>query len=209
MIMLMVDMLVMILINKKKIFLLLTSIFILSSCESLNDVLGLSKPEVNDSLYSETPELILPPDFDKEPKPSVANVREERIQQQNFQPIATYPTVNPRITNYFSPKINVESSSSPSDSLERFKQNKKFTIGEWVYSQYVDGFKRGNLYYRPIYDKGYNFSRRYVPNRNIASFQTPQPEYNFQESFPINNLPSSKPASKNEFDTLDQLPVLE
>ena len=64
----------MISINKQKIFLLFTSIFMLSSCESLNDVLGLSKPEVNDSLYSETPELILPPDFYKEPKPS-ANVR--------------------------------------------------------------------------------------------------------------------------------------
>ena len=109
----------------------------------------------------------------------------------------------------FSPKINIESSSSPSDSLERFKQNKKFTIGEWVYSQYIDGFKRGNLYYRPIYDKGYNFSRRYVPNRNVASFQTPQPQYNLQENFPINNLPSEQPACQNEFDTLDQLPVLE
>ena len=123
--------------------------------------------------------------------------------------MVNYPTVNPRITNYFSPKINIESSSSPSDSLERFKQNKKFTIGEWIYSQYIDGFKRGNLYYRPIYDKGYNFSRRYVPNRNVASFQTPQPQYNFQENFPINNFPSEQPASKNEFDTLDQLPVLE
>ena len=123
--------------------------------------------------------------------------------------MVNYPTVNPRITNYFSPKINIESSSSPSDSLERFKQNKRFTIGEWIYSQYIDGFKKGNLYYRPIYDKGYNFSRRYVPNRNVASFQTPQPQYNFQENFPINNFPSEQPASQNEFDTLDQLPVLE
>ena len=206
--MLMVDIPAMILINKHKISLLFALIFVLSSCESLDDILGLSKTQVDDSLYSETPELILPPDFDKEPKPS-ANVRQENIEQQNFQPMVNYPTVNPRITNYFSPKINVESSTSPSDSLQRFKQNKRFTIGEWVYSQYVDGFKRGNLYYRPIYDKGYNFSRRYVPDRNVASFQTPQPQYNFQENFPINNLPSEEPASQNEFDTLDQLPVLD
>jgi hypothetical protein len=206
--MLMGDMPAMTLINKHKISLLFALIFVLSSCESLNDVLGLSKSQIDDSLYSETPELILPPDFDKEPKP-LKNVRQEKVEQQNFQPMTTYPTVNPRITNYFSPKINVESSSSPSDSLERFKQNKRFTVGEWVYSQYVDGFKRGNLYYRPIYDKGYNFSRRYVPNRNVASFQTPPPQYNFQENFPINNLPSEEPPSQNEFDTLDQLPVLE
>ena len=65
--MLMVDMLAMILINKHKISLLLALIFVLSSCESLDDVLGLSKSQIDDSLYSETPELILPPDFDKEP----------------------------------------------------------------------------------------------------------------------------------------------
>ena len=81
---------------------------------------------------------------------------------QVTQPLSGYQAVYPRITNYYSPKINVQSSPTPSDSLERFKQNKKFTIGEWVYSQYVDGFKRGNLYYRPVYDKGYNFSRRYI-----------------------------------------------
>ena len=81
---------------------------------------------------------------------------------QVTQPLSGYQAVYPRITNYYSPKINVQSSPTPSDSLERFKQNKKFTIGEWVYSQYVDGFKRGNLYYRPVYDK-LQFSRRYIP----------------------------------------------
>ena len=57
----------------------------------------------------------------------------------------SYQTINPRITNYLSPRINVQSSPTPSDSLEKFKINKKFTIGEWVYSQYVDGFKRGKF----------------------------------------------------------------
>ena len=117
-----------------------------------------------------------------------------------------YQTVNPRVTNFFSPKINVDSSSTPSDSLERFKQNKRFTIGEWVYSQYVDGFKRGNIYYRPVYDKGYNFSRRYVPDRNVASFQSTPYLENYLP--PDNEFvkPSSEPM---EYESLDQLPVLD
>ena len=27
----------------------------------------------------------------------------------------------------------------------------------------MNNFRDGNIYYRPIYDKGYNFSRRYIP----------------------------------------------
>ena len=25
--------------------------------------------------------------------------------------------------------------------------------------------KEGNIYYKPVYDKGYNFSRRYLPTK--------------------------------------------
>ena len=55
-----------------------------------------------------------------------------------------------------------------------------FTIGEWVDGQYVQGFKQGNLYYKPIYDKGYNFSRRYLPDQNVSSFlNQPIPQSNY------------------------------
>ena len=155
--------------------------------------------------------MILPPDFDKDPIPRVSSRKKinQQAVQPNYQQMLPYQTVNPRVTNYFSPKINVESSSTPSDSLERFKQNKRFTIGEWVYSQYVDGFKRGNIYYRPVYDKGYNFSRRYVPDRNVASFQNPLITPNTESYLPTNSdfiQPSSSPT---EYKSLDQLPVLD
>ena len=195
--------------TKIKSLILLTSSFIfIYSCETLNEISGLSKTEIDESLYEGTPELVLPPDFDKDPKPTISSRKNSNQQtlQPNYQQMQPYQTISPRVTNYFSPKINVESSSSPSDSLERFKQNKRFTIGEWVYSQYVDGFKRGNIYYRPVSDKGYNFSRRYVPDRNVASFQSPP---NLENYLPPENgfvNPSSTPM---EYESLDQLPVLD
>ncbi len=204
-------MFVMILTKEKKFILLTLSFVLISSCETLNEIAGLNKVEIDDSLYAGTPDLILPPDFDKDPISSVTSKKNinQQIPQPNYPQMSPYQSVSPRVTNFFSPKINVESSSSPSDSLERFKQNKRFTIGEWVYSQYVDGFKRGNIYYRPVYDKGYNFSRRYVPNRNVASFQNPIIAPNTESYLPTNNnfvQPSSTPTG---YDSLDQLPILD
>ena len=198
--------------NKKSLFLLIFSFIFVSSCETLEDLAGLNKVDIDDTLYEGTPDLILPPDFNKDPTTlkRTKTSTNQQIPQENYQQILPYQTVNPRVTNFFSPKINVESSSTPSDSLERFKQNKKFTIGEWVYSQYVDGFKRGNIYYRPVYDKGYNFSRRYVPDRNVASFQPSLPLPNVESYFPTDNeffQPSS--STPMEYDSLDQLPVLD
>jgi hypothetical protein len=197
----------MILTKKKSLIFLIFSLILTSSCETFEELAGLDKANINDSLYEGTPDLILPPDFNKDPA-SFKRTKNtnQQISQANYQKMLPYQTVNPRVTNFFSPKINVESSSTPSDSLERFKQNKKFTIGEWVYSQYVDGFKRGNIYYRPVYDKGYNFSRRYVPDRNVASFQSPP---NLENYLPPENgfvNPSSTPM---EYESLDQLPVLD
>ena len=201
----------MILTKEKKLILLMFSFILISSCETLNEIAGLNKVEIDDSLYAGTPDLILPPDFDKDPISSVTTKKNinQQIPQPNYPQMSPYQSVSPRVTNFFSPKINVESSSSPSDSLERFKQNKRFTIGEWVYSQYVDGFKRGNIYYRPVYDKGYNFSRRYVPDRNVASFQNPIMAPNTQSYLPTNDSfvqPSSTPTG---YDSLDQLPILD
>ena len=197
--------------EKKSLISLIPLLIIISSCETLNELAGLEKVQIDESLYEGTPELILPPDFNKDPESTISsrqNLPQQPV-QPNYQQMLPYTTVSPKVTNYFSPKINVESSSTPSDSLERFKQNKRFTIGEWVYSQYVDGFKRGNIYYRPVYDKGYNFSRRYVPDRNVASFQNPVIKPNTESYLPSNNdfiQPSSSPT---EYESLDQLPVLD
>ena len=196
----------MIMINNYLKYFLLFSVFVLNSCETLQDFAGLNKPDLEIDLFEETPELVLPPDFGKVAKRN--KYRNEKIINQtpdfsdNFQQ-PQYQSIQPRVTNYIAPRINIESSPTPSDSLERFKENKKFTIGQWVYGQYVQGFKQGNLYYRPIYDKGYNFSRRYLPDQNITSFLRPQQQYienaNRRESTPMDS----------NFQNLENLPIID
>ena len=193
-------------INNYLKYFLIFSVFVLNSCETLQDFAGLNKPDLEIDLFEETPELVLPPDFGKVAKRN--EYRNEKITNQtpdfndNFQQ-PQYQSIQPRVTNYIAPRINIESSPTPSDSLERFKENKKFTIGQWVYGQYVQGFKQGNLYYRPIYDKGYNFSRRYLPDQNITSFLRPQQQYiekaNRRESIPMDS----------NFQNLENLPIID
>ena len=193
-------------INNYLKYFLIFSVFVLNSCETLQDLAGLNKPDLEIDLFEETPELDLPPDFGKVAKRN--KYRNEKIINQmpdfndNFQQ-PQYQSIQPRVTNYIAPRINIESSPTPSDSLERFKENKKFTIGQWVYGQYVQGFKQGNLYYRPIYDKGYNFSRRYLPDQNITSFLRPQQQYienaNRRESIPMDS----------NFQNLENLPIID
>tara|TARA_B100000886_G_scaffold247619_1_gene174337 strand:+ start:411 stop:995 length:585 start_codon:yes stop_codon:yes gene_type:complete len=187
-------------------YFLIFSVFVLNSCETLQDFAGLNKPDLEIDLFEETPELVLPPDFGKIAKRN--KYRNEKIINQtpgfndNFQQ-PQYQSIQPRVTNYIAPSINIESSSTPSDSLERFKENKKFTIGQWVYGQYIQGFKQGNLYYRPIYDKGYNFSRRYLPDQNITSFLRPQQQYienvGRRESIPMDS----------NFQNIENLPIID
>ena len=196
----------MIMINNYLKYFLIFSVFVLNSCETLQDFAGLNKPDLEIDLFEETPELVLPPDFGKVAKRN--KYRNEKIINQtpdysdNFQQ-PQYQSIQPRVTNYIAPRINIESSPTPSDSLERFKENKKFTIGQWVYGQYIQGFKQGNLYYRPIYDKGYNFSRRYLPDQNITSFLRPQQQYienaNRRESTPMDS----------NFQNLENLPIID
>ena len=196
----------MIMINNYLKYFLIFSVFVLNSCETLQDFAGLNKPDLEIDLFEETPELVLPPDFGKVAKRN--KYRNEKIITQtpdfsdNFQQ-PQYQSIQPRVTNYIAPRINIESSPTPSDSLERFKENKKFTIGQWVYGQYIQGFKQGNLYYRPIYDKGYNFSRRYLPDQNITSFLSPQQQYienaNRRESIPMDS----------NFQNLENLPIID
>ena len=193
-------------INNYLKYFLIFSVFILNSCETLQDFAGLNKPDLEIDLFEETPELVLPPDFGKVAKRN--KYRNEKIINQtpdfsdNFQQ-PQYQSIQPRVTNYIAPRINIESSPTPSDSLERFKENKKFTIGQWVYGQYIQGFKQGNLYYRPIYDKGYNFSRRYLPDQNITSFLRPQQQYiekaNRRESIPMDS----------NLQNLENLPIID
>lgn len=186
-----------------KIFILI-SVFCLISCETIQDIAGLTKPNLETDISNEIPELVLPPDFNKVARKGTRispQVRNTPIFDNEFQ--TQQQSIRPQVTNYIAPKINLQSSPTPSDSLEKFKENKKFSIGQWVYGRYVQGFKQGNLYYRPIYDKGYNFSRRYIPDQNVSSFLT-SPQENMSE---IRN--GFSPREEFDFRSLDNLPVID
>ncbi len=200
----MVGLCVMIMINNYLKGLFILSIFIISSCETLQDIAGLNKPNLETDLFEDTPELVLPPDFEKVAKKNEFRYEKKTnqiVNYDNFQQ-PNYQSIQPRVKNYIAPKISIESSKTPSDSLERFKENKKFTIGQWVYGQYVEGFKRGNLYYRPIYDKGYNFSRRYLPDQNVTSFLRPQQQY-------FEDVGSRKSIPMDSIQSLENLPIID
>ena len=187
----------------------LIATLLLFSCESVRDLMGLSDDDIEQELISSTPELVLPPDFGKQATKSIKKNKQssanQTIEMQNFP---TNYSVQPKVTNYLAPQYYLPSSKTPSDSLEKFKQNKKFTIGEWVYGQYVQGYKEGNIYYKPVYDKGYNFSRRYLPDQNINSFRNPMMyEPNFSTQQPFSEIPSSTVNSNIE--NFGDLPILD
>ena len=95
--------------NKKSLFLLIFSFIFVSSCETLEDLAGLNKVDIDDTLYEGTPDLILPPDFNKDPttlKRTKISTNQQ-IPQENYQQMLPYQTVNPRITNFFSPQLRV------------------------------------------------------------------------------------------------------
>ena len=51
--------------TKKKILFFNFFIYTYTSCETLEELAGLNKVDIDDSLYEGTPDLILPPDFNK------------------------------------------------------------------------------------------------------------------------------------------------
>ena len=77
--------------------------FFLVPVKQLMKLLDFQKAEIDDSLISETPDLILPPDFDKEPSrtPQSSKVVREQLPLNNFQQTMNYRTVNPKVTNFF------------------------------------------------------------------------------------------------------------
>lgn len=164
------------LISKKKITkIMIILTFFLNSCESFKIASGITKPTMEDDLVNETPELILPPDFESRPMESNKNSYQDRnntIQENSDfseERIDNRQFVQPRTQNIMAPRVELPLSTSPSDSIEKFSRNRRFTLGQWVFENSVNSFRQGNIYYRPIYDKGYNFSRRYTPDNNFQN----------------------------------------
>ena len=193
---------------------------LLNSCESFKTAIGLSKPVIDDDIVSETPELILPPEFEIRPgnrdinsyEPQITRNQENIEYYKNENDSRTY--VEPRTKNFIAPRIQKPLSPTPSDSIERFRKSRKFTVGEWIYEQSVNSFRNGNIYYRPIYDKGYNFSRRYTPNINTQRVITPQPSLSPSSNsfYPNRNKQELVESKENNFSPIqdsDELIIIE
>ena len=187
----------------------LSIIMLINSCGTIKEYVGLSDEDVERELINSTPELVLPPDFGKKAtKSGIKNKKNDFAGQSPMAFIPNQQTVQPRVSNFIAPNLYTPSSKTPSDSLEKFKQNRRFTIGEWVYGEYVQGYKEGNIYYKPVYDKGYNFSRRYLPNQNINSFRAPmQQPFGYFTPIPSTQEFPNKPETNIE--NFGDLPILE
>jgi len=205
----MADICVMILNKILKLSITFSIIFLINSCGSIKEYVGLTDEDVERELINSTPELVLPPDFGKRAtKSGIPSNKSDFGEQSQIAFMPSPQTVQPRVSNFIAPNFYSPSSKTPSDSLEQFKQNRKFTIGEWVYGQYVQGYKEGNIYYKPLYDKGYNFSRRYIPNQNINSFRAPvQQPFGYFTPQPQMQEFSNKPETNIE--NFGDLPILE
>ena len=60
-------------------YLILAFFFFSISCETIGDLTGMSKPDIDNSLALETPDLVLPPDFGKEPRAEVLERKENLL----------------------------------------------------------------------------------------------------------------------------------
>tara|TARA_B100000989_G_C19520258_1_gene463809 strand:+ start:718 stop:1344 length:627 start_codon:yes stop_codon:yes gene_type:complete len=183
-----------------------------TSCDYLKKSFGVSKNVIDDSQPFESPDLVLPPDFDVSPKNENVNsysdsnqikesLENNEIKKRRFD--------IPVTKNFIAPRVTKPLANSPSDSIRKFSNNRNFTLGEWVYKQSIDDFRSNNFYYVPRYEKGYNFSRKYVPR-----------DYNYQETInqtiQSKNLIQDRSLETNEFDnevpssqSIGDLPVLD
>ena len=185
----------------------------MTSCDTLEELSGLKKQSFDDSMVIDTPDIMLPPNFEEMPVNSATNsFKNDKVNEMSVfdqqQGISNNQFVQPQVQNFVSPPAVLQSSKSPSDSIEKFRNMKKFTIGEWVYGQSVREFKGNNLYYRPPIDKGYNFSRRYMPNSNPnQSYQSREQYYkNTNRDKDYSDLTTG---SEGELLNIDQVPILE
>ena len=185
----------------------------ITSCDTLEELSGLKKQTFDDSMVIDTPDIMLPPNFEEMPANSTTNsFKNDKVNEMSVfdqqQGTSNTQFVQPQVQNFVSPPATLRSSKSPSDSIEKFRNMKKFTIGEWVYGQSVREFKGNNLYYRPSIDKGYNFSRRYTPNSNPnQSYQSREQYYeNTNRDKDYSDLTTG---SEGELLNIDQVPILE
>lgn len=186
----------------KLIIIIFSFNFFLASCETIQELSGLTKPEIDDQLVNQTPDLILPPDFDTVPlnsDPQYSETENRFFEEPIGDPNLGYQNqtfVEPEIRNFIPSRRELSPiPKSPSDSIEKFRKQKVFSIGEWVYKKSTEEFVQNNLYYRPLIGKGYNFSRKYIPENRNSSLYNLNSE---QENFVVEN---------NDLIDVEQIPI--
>ena len=108
----MVDICAMILNNITKNCSVLIATILLFSCESMRDLVGLSDENIEQELISSTPELVLPPDFEKIPKPgSISKTIED--EDEKIKKILKVPKID---------NINKKSSSIEESILDSIRK---------------------------------------------------------------------------------------
>ena len=185
----------------------------LISCDTIQELSGLKKQSFDDSMVIDTPDIMLPPNFEEIPVNSPNNsFKNDRINQMSIfdqqKGISNDQFVQPQVQNFIRPPTIIRSSKSPSDSIEKFRNMKKFTVGDWIYGQSVREFKGNNLYYRPPINKGYNFSRRYMPNSSPNQPYLSREQY-FQNTNQDKDYSDLTTGSEGELLNIDQVPILE
>ena len=197
----------------KYVYLILLLILPLISCDTIQELSGLKKQSFDDSMVIDTPDIMLPPNFEEIPVNSPNNsFKNDRINQMSIfdqqKGISNDQFVQPQVQNFIRPPTIIRSSKSPSDSIEKFRNMKKFTVGDWIYGQSVREFKGNNLYYRPPINKGYNFSRRYMPNSSPNQPYLSREQY-FQNTNQDKDYSDLTTGSEGELLNIDQVPILE
>ena len=197
----------------KYVYLILLLILPLISCDTIQELSGLKKQSFDDSMVIDTPDIMLPPNFEEIPVNSPNNsFKNDRINQMSIfdqqKGISNDQFVQPQVQNFVRPPTIIRSSKSPSDSIEKFRNMKKFTVGDWIYGQSVREFKGNNLYYRPPINKGYNFSRRYMPNSSPNQPYLSREQY-FQNTNQDKDYSDLTTGSEGELLNIDQVPILE
>ena len=195
------------------LYLILLLILPLISCDTIQELSGLKKQSFDDSMVIDTPDIMLPPNFEEIPVNSPNNsFKNDRINQMSIfdkqKGISNDQFVQPQVQNFVRPPTIIRSSKSPSDSIEKFRNMKKFTVGDWIYGQSVREFKGNNLYYRPPINKGYNFSRRYMPNSSPNQPYLSREQY-FQNTNQDKDYSDLTTGSEGELLNIDQVPILE
>ena len=104
----------------KHIILMFLLILPLISCDTIEELSGLKKQSFDDSMVIDTPDIMLPPNFEEMPANSATNsFKNDKVNEMSVfdqqQGTSNNQFVQPQVQNFVSPPAVLQSSKSPSD----------------------------------------------------------------------------------------------